>query len=66
MKIKKISLEYDLEDNLPLSYGYKLRGFFANRFDHVLFHHHKDDGGFRYGYPLIQYKIMNGQPSGWD
>jgi len=62
MKIKKAVLEYDIEDNLPLSYGSKLRGFFANKFDNVLFHHHKKDGGFKYQYPLIQYKIIKGNP----
>jgi hypothetical protein len=62
MEIKKIILEYDLKDDLPLSYGHKLRGFFAHKFDHVLFHHHKDDGSLRYQYPLIQYKIIDNNP----
>lgn len=62
MELKKVTLEYDLKDNLPLSYGHKLRGFFANEFDHVLFHNHKKDGSLRYQYPLIQYKIVDDNP----
>jgi len=62
MEIRKVILKYDLEEKLPLNYGYKLRGFFANKFDHVLFHHHKNDGSLRYQYPLIQYKIIDNIP----
>lgn len=62
MKIKVVKLIYDLEDDLPLSFGHKLRGYFANRFKDVLFHQHKEDGSLRYKYPLIQYKIINKKP----
>ncbi|MFW6025301.1 MAG: CRISPR-associated endonuclease Cas6 [Candidatus Woesearchaeota archaeon] len=62
MKIQKAELEYKVEDNLELSYGKKLRGFFANKFKNVLFHNHKENDSFRYQYPLIQYKILNGNP----
>ena len=61
-KIKQAILSYNLSDNLPQRYGHKLRGFFANNFSEVLFHNHKDNGEYRYGYPLIQYKIINGTP----
>ncbi len=61
-KIRHAILNYNLKDELPLSYGRKLRGFFANNFEHILFHHHKHDGNYRYAYPLIQYKIIAGQP----
>lgn len=61
-EIRQTILEYKLEDDLPLSYGRKLRGFFANKFKDVLFHNHKKDDNFRYSYPLIQYKILNGNP----
>lgn len=27
----------------------------------ILFHNHQEDGGFRYSYPLIQYKRINGR-----
>lgn len=43
----------------------KLRGYFADAFgqDSVLFHNHTEEGGFRYAYPLIQYKVLGGVPS---
>ena len=63
MKIKQAKLEFDIEDRLSLDYGRKLRGFFANEFEDVLFHHHKENDKFRYGYPLIQYKILRGKPT---
>lgn len=62
MDIKRVILKYNIEDELPLSYGHKLRGYFANRFKNKLFHHHHKDGSLRYKYPLIQYKIIDGQP----
>ncbi len=61
-EIKKAVLELNLEEDLSLRYGHKLRGFFANKFEHVLFHHHKENGDYRYAYPLIQYKIVDGNP----
>lgn len=41
-----------------------LRGAIAGKVgrDHVLFHNHLDEG-FRYRYPLIQYKCINGHPA---
>ncbi|MCK8827890.1 hypothetical protein MWH25_09080 [Natroniella acetigena] len=62
-EIKQAILKFSLEEELSLNYGHKLRGFFANKFEDILFHHHKDDGGYRYAYPLIQYKIINGKPT---
>jgi len=61
-KIKVVSLTYEIEDDLSLRYGHKLRGYFANNFKEILFHNHHDDGSLRYGYPLIQYKIVNKKP----
>ena len=61
-EINVVSLTYDIEDNLSLRYGHKLRGFFASNFKEVLFHNHYKDGSYRYGYPLIQYKIKNKKP----
>ena len=45
--------------------GHKLRGYFGQLFkEHSpLLHNHFDDGGFRYRYPLVQYKVLNGTPS---
>ncbi|KXS40411.1 MAG: hypothetical protein AWU54_1985 [Candidatus Frackibacter sp. T328-2] len=62
-QIKKAILKFNIEDDLSLRYGHKLRGFFANNFADILFHNHKEDGGYRYAYPLIQYKIIGGQPT---
>ncbi len=62
-KLKKAVLKFNIEDNLSLRYGHKLRGFFANRFKNILFHHHKENGDYRYAYPLIQYKIIDGKPT---
>lgn len=62
VEIKQAVLKYNLEEKLPQRYGFKLRGFFANRFSDILFHNHKENGNLRFGYPLIQYKIINGKP----
>ncbi|ADQ14917.1 CRISPR-associated endonuclease Cas6 [Halanaerobium hydrogeniformans] len=62
LEIKTTKLNYELEDKLPVRYGHKLRGFFANEFDDILFHQHKKDGSLRYQYPLIQYKIIDNKP----
>ena len=41
----------------------KLRGFFANKFgDYILVHHHLNDKKLFYKSPLIQYKILEGNP----
>lgn len=62
MRIKITKLKFEIEDKLPVRYGHKLRGFFANRFDDTLFHQYKEDGSLRYQYPLIQYKIIDNKP----
>lgn len=62
MQLKVTNLKYELKDDLSVRYGHKLRGFFANRFEDVLFHQHKKDGSLRYQYPLIQYKIVKNNP----
>lgn len=42
----------------------RLRGYFAQAFgESVLFHNHTADDGFRYGYSLIQYKVLKGVPT---
>jgi len=61
--VRKGILTFMIEESLPLNYGHKLRGFFAQKFDDLLFHNHHGDCRFRYGYPLIQYKILNGKPT---
>lgn len=61
-EIQVVSLRYEIEDELSLRFGHKLRGYFANNFKEILFHNHYQDGSLRYGYPLIQYKIINKKP----
>lgn len=40
-----------------------LRGYFTNKFKTIIaMHNHKEDGSFVYGYPLIQYKIIDSNP----
>jgi hypothetical protein len=45
--------------------GHKLRGFFGNMFkeNSPLLHNHYNDGKTRYGYPLVQYKIVDKTPT---
>ncbi len=44
--------------------GHKLRGYFANLFgeESDLFHNRTEDGGYKYRYPRIQYKIVDREP----
>ncbi len=44
--------------------AHKLRGYFGGVFrEHSpLLHNHFEDGGFRYAYPLVQYKIVDHVP----
>ena len=45
--------------------AHKLRGYFGSFFKETspLLHHHLDGGGFRYAYPLVQYKVIDGVPT---
>jgi hypothetical protein len=45
--------------------AHKLRGFFGNMFkEHSpLLHNHYSDGKTRYGYPLVQYKVVDKTPT---
>lgn len=45
--------------------AHKLRGFFGNLFrDHSpLLHNHLENEGFRYAYPQVQYKVIEGTPT---
>ena len=44
--------------------AHKLRGYFGNLFREYspLLHNHFEDGSFRYKYPLVQYKVIDGIP----
>ncbi|MFA6742759.1 MAG: hypothetical protein WCS36_00995, partial [Candidatus Neomarinimicrobiota bacterium] len=42
----------------------KLRGFFATRYPKcILIHNHLSDGRFKYGYPSIQFKVIERIPT---
>ena len=50
---------------LPTRDAHKLRGYFGRAFrEHsALLHNHLEDGSLRYGYPLVQYKVVDGVPT---
>ena len=61
MKTRILTIRFNNElaaHELPL-----FRGAVIAALDHklTLFHNHRDDGGFRFAYPLIQYKILGGK-----
>jgi len=61
MKIKSSYLVLKTDAPLKENPG-KLRGYLGERFkEHPLLHHHVQDDGYLYTYPLIQYKIIEGQ-----
>lgn len=41
----------------------KFRGFYANKFREVQEMHNHTDLGLKYGYPLVQYKLLGGKPT---
>lgn len=54
-------LTFSSNQLFPKPYGEKLRGFFSNIYkDLDLFHNHAADGKSLYRYPLIQYKVIDG------
>lgn len=52
------------EVTLPTRDAHKLRGYFGRLFQQhsPLLHNHLEGGDFRYGYPLVQYKVINHVP----
>lgn len=57
--VLKLTLDRPVHD---IDLAKDLRGAVASLFpDDILFHHHQKGDRFLYRYPLIQYKIMNGQ-----
>lgn len=61
MKIKSsyLALKTDKPVNDSPS---RLRGYLGNRFkEYPLLHHHLEEAGYLYTYPLIQYKVIEGQ-----
>lgn len=62
MRVKTLLLRFTCDSPLRGSAD-KVRGFFANEFrEHILFHQHLEDGKLLYRTPLIQYKVIDGQP----
>lgn len=53
------------EIRLPQRAAAQLRGYFGHYFQEhsPLLHNHLADGGTRYGYPLVQYKVLRGTPT---
>jgi len=53
------------EINLRTRDAHKLRGYFGNLFREKseLLHNHMGDGEFRYEYPKVQYKVIEGTPT---
>ena len=63
MKVKILIFKFKCDKFIRES-GVKLRGYFAENFNrYTLIHHHLENDKFLYKYPLIQYKILKGQPT---
>jgi hypothetical protein len=59
-KIEYLLLKYNIS-NLKQRDAHKVRGYFANKHvDNPLIHNHDKNGKFIYSYPLIQYKVIDG------
>lgn len=45
--------------------AHKLRGYFGNLFREksALLHNHMEGGEFKYGYPKVQYKVIDSTPT---
>lgn len=52
------------EISVPTRSAHQLRGYFGEAFrEHSpLLHNHFEDGQLRYGYPLVQYKVIRNMP----
>lgn len=58
--ICSLMIKTDKEIKVPAS---KIRGYIGNQFkDKSILHNHYGNERFLYSYPLVQYKIINGQP----
>ncbi len=62
-KIRILQVVFDTE-----IFSYEIpafRGAIINKVgkEHILFHNHTDNDGFRYKYPLIQYKVIGKKPA---
>ena len=62
MKVRTLIFNFKCENSIE-ERGDKLRGHFASRFgEYALIHHHINDNRLLYKSPLIQYKILDGNP----
>ena len=63
MEIGSIELWLGTVGNLPQNIADKLRGYIGNKYmDDFLLHNHKENGAHIYRYPVVQYKVINGNP----
>ncbi len=64
MKTVRVANLFFPEIRLPTRSAHQLRGYFGRLFQEhsPLLHNHFEDGSVRYGYPLVQYKIIDQTP----
>lgn len=63
MKVDIVSLVLKTDNEIKEDAA-KLRGFIGNKFnEHSILHNHSIGNSYVYSYPLIQYKVINGQAS---
>lgn len=63
MQIKQTIIQFP-DIRLKTRDAHKLRGYFGDLFKELspLLHNHYHDGSLRYGYPLVQYKVIDKLP----
>ncbi|RCX16265.1 hypothetical protein DFR58_1118 [Anaerobacterium chartisolvens] len=62
MKVRMLLIELG-EDRISPRDVPKLRGYIAGKFpEFTELHNHTESNGFKYGYPMIQYKTLQGVP----
>ena len=63
MKIKILKITF-LSNHLRKTEIPKFRGFLAKKYpNYTLIHNHLENGKFRYSYPQLQFKTINGHPA---
>ena len=57
-------LTFETDRSLSDTQSHKFRGYVADQYrEYELAHNHQEDGGCKYHYPLIQYKVIDGYPT---
>ena len=63
MNIKVLELKLGTGTKLPPNIVGQIRGYIGNKFiEDPLLHNHGEKGQYFYRYPMVQYKIINGNP----